>query len=69
VMALLTQLEAVKQHAQSARVIATYCRIEASQAGEYSQSLQSVAESVDKASQTIHENVQRCISALSLVVK
>lgn len=69
VMSLLTQLEAVMHHAQSARVIATYSRIEASQAGEYLQSLQAVAESVDKASQTIHENVQRCITALSFVAK
>lgn len=69
VMLLLTQLEEVLNYSQSARVIATYSRIEASQAGEYLQSLQAVAESVDKASQTIQENVQRCIMALSLVAK
>ena len=66
---LLSQLEAVMHHAQTARVIATYSRIEASQAGEYLQSLQAVAESVDKAAHTIHENVQRCIMALSLFSK
>ncbi len=62
---LLGQLEAVMHHAQTARVIATYSRIEASQAGEYLQSLQAVAESVDKAAYTIHENVQSCIMALA----
>jgi hypothetical protein len=62
---LLPQLEAVMHHAQTARVIATYSRIEASQAGEYLQSLLTVAESVDKASHTIQDNVQRCITALS----
>jgi len=66
---LLSQLEAVMHHAQTARVIATYSRIEASQAGEYLQSLQAVAESVDKAAHTIHENVQRCIMALALFSK
>jgi len=69
VMLLLTQLESVMHHAQTARVIATYSRIEASQAGEYLQSLQAVAESVDKAAQSIHGNVQRCIMALSLLNK
>jgi hypothetical protein len=66
---LLSQLEAVMNYAQTARVIATYSRIEASQAGEYLQSLQAVAESVDKAAHTIHENVQRCITALYLFSK
>lgn len=65
VNSLMGQLEAVMHHAQTARVIATYSRIEASQAGEYLQSLQAVAESVDKAAYIIHENVQRCIMALA----
>lgn len=63
---LLYQLEAVMNHAQTARVIATYSRIEASQAGEFLQSLQSVAQNVDNAAHIIHDNVQRCIMALSL---
>jgi methyl-accepting chemotaxis protein len=63
---LLGQLEAVMHHARAARVIAANSRIEASQAGEYLQSLQAVAESVDKAANTIHDNVQRCRIALSL---
>jgi methyl-accepting chemotaxis protein len=63
---LLGQLEAVMHHARAARVIAANSRIEASQAGEYLQSLQAVAESVDKAAHTIHDNVQRCRIALSL---
>lgn len=63
---LLGQLEAVMHHARAARVIAANSRIEASQAGEYLQSLQAVAESVDKAAHTIHDNVQRCRVALSL---
>ncbi|MCF7987576.1 MAG: chemotaxis protein [Methylovulum sp.] len=63
---LLDQLEAVMHHARAARVIAANSRIEASQAGEYLQSLQAVAESVDKAAHTIHDNVQRCRIALSL---
>jgi methyl-accepting chemotaxis protein len=63
---LLGQLEAVMHHARAARVIAANSRIEASQAGEYLQSLQAVAESVDKAAHTIHDNVQRCRIALSV---
>jgi methyl-accepting chemotaxis protein len=63
---LLSQLEAVMHHARAARVIAANSRIEASQAGEYLQSLQAVAESVDKAAHTIHDNVQRCRVALSI---
>ncbi len=63
---LLGQLEEVMHHARAARVIAANSRIEASQAGEYLQSLQAVAESVDKAAHTIHDNVQRCRIALSI---
>jgi methyl-accepting chemotaxis protein len=63
---LLAQLEAVMHHARAARVIAANSRIEASQAGEYLQSLQTVAESVDSAAHTIHDNVQRCRMSLSL---
>jgi methyl-accepting chemotaxis protein len=63
---LLGQLDAVMHHARAARVIAANSRIEASQAGEYLQSLQTVAESVDNAAHTIHDNVQRCRMALSL---
>ena len=66
---LLVQLEEVMHHAQTARIIATYSRIEASQADEYLQSLQAVAESVDNAAQTIHDKVQRCIMVLSLFRK
>jgi len=64
---LLDQLEEVMHPARAARVIAANSRIEASQAGEYLQSLQAVAESVDNAAQIIHDNVQRCRSALSIV--
>jgi len=64
---LLDQLEEVMHPARAARVIAANSRIEASQAGEYLQSLQAVAESVDHAAQIIHDNVQRCRSALSVV--
>jgi methyl-accepting chemotaxis protein len=63
---LLGQLETVMHHARAARVIAANSRIEASQAGEYLQNLQAVAESVDKAAHTIHDNVQRCRMALSV---
>jgi len=66
VQLLLNQLEEVMAHAQTARVIATYSRIEASQSGEYLQSLQAVAQNVDNAAHIIHDNVQRCIMALSL---
>jgi len=62
---LLNQLEEVMNNARTARIIATYSRIEASQAGEYLLSLQTVAESVDNAAQTIHDNVQRCMIELS----
>ncbi len=64
---LLEQLAEVMHPARAARVIAANSRIEASQAGEYLQSLQAVAESVDNAAQVIHDNVQRCRSALSVV--
>ncbi len=64
---LLDQLADVMHPARAARVIAANSRIEASQAGEYLQSLQAVAESVDNAAQIIHDNVQRCRSALSVV--
>ncbi len=64
---LLDQLEEVMHPARAARVIAANSRIEASQAGEYLQSLQAVAESVDNAAQVIHDNVQRCRAALSVV--
>ncbi len=62
---LLGQLEEVMHHARAARVIAANSRIEASQAGEYLQSLQAVAESVEKAAHTIHDKVQRCRIAIS----
>ena len=64
---LLEQLDEVMHPARAARVIAANSRIEASQAGEYLQSLQAVAESVDNAAQIIHDNVQKCRSALSIV--
>ncbi len=64
---LMEQLNDVMHPARAARVIAANSRIEASQAGEYLQSLQAVAESVDHAAQIINENVQRCRSALSFV--
>lgn len=65
---LLTQLVDVMHPARAARVIAANSRIEASQAGEYLQSLQAVAESVDHAAQIIHEKVHKCRSALSVIV-
>ncbi len=64
---LLEQLAGVMHPARAARVIAANSRIEASQAGEYLQSLQAVAESVDNAALVIHGNVQRCRSALSII--
>ena len=67
VVQLIDQLGEVMHPARAARVIAANSRIEASQAGEYLQSLQAVAESVDNAAQVIHDNVQRCRSALSFI--
>ena len=64
---LLEQLAEVMHPARAARVIAANSRIEASQAGEYLQSLQAVAESVDHAAQIIHVKVHRCRSALSRI--
>jgi methyl-accepting chemotaxis protein len=64
---LLEQLSGIMHPARAARVIAANSRIEASQAGEYLQSLQDVAESVDNAAQVIHEKVQRCRSALFVI--
>jgi len=68
VVELLDQLAEVMHPARAARVIAANSRIEASQAGEYLQSLQAVAESVDHAAQIIHVKVHRCRSALSLII-
>lgn len=64
---LLDRLSEVMHPARAARVIAANSRIEASQAGEYLQSLQAVAESVDNAAQIIHDKVHRCRSALSVI--
>ncbi len=64
---LQDQLGEVMHPARAARVIAANSRIEASQAGEYLQSLQAVAESVDHAAQIIHDKVQKCRSALSMI--
>jgi hypothetical protein len=64
---LLSQLADVMHPARAARVIAANSRIEASQAGEYLQSLQAVAESVDHAAQIIHDKVHKCRSALSVI--
>lgn len=64
---LLDQLAEVMHPARAARVIAANSRIEASQAGEYLQSLQAVAESVDHAAQIIHDKVQKCRSTLSVI--
>lgn len=64
---LLALLSDVMHPARAARVIAANSRIEASQAGEYMQSLQAVAESVDNAAQIIHDKVQQCRSALSQI--
>lgn len=64
---LQEQLGDIMHPARAARVIAANSRIEASQAGEYLQSLQAVAESVDNAALVIHGNVLRCRSALSII--
>lgn len=64
---LLAQLADVMHPARAARVIAANSRIEASQAGEYLQSLQAVAESVDHAAQIISDKVNKCRSALSVI--
>ncbi len=64
---LMEQLAEIMHPARAARVIAANSRIEASQAGEYLQSLQAVAESVDHAAQIINDKVHRCRSALSLI--
>lgn len=64
---LMAQLADVMHPARAARVIAANSRIEASQAGEYLQSLQAVAESVDNAAQIIHDKVHKCRSALSAI--
>ncbi len=65
---LLAKLADVMHPARAARVIAANSRIEASQAGEYLQSLQAVAESVDHAAQIIHDKVNKCRSALGLII-
>jgi len=64
---LLMQLTEIMYPARAARVIAANSRIEASQAGEYMQSLQAVAESVDHAAQVINDKVHKCRSALGLI--
>lgn len=67
VAGLLVQLADIMHPARAARVIAANSRIEASQAGEYLQSLQAVAESVDNAAQVINDKVNRCRSALTAI--
>ena len=64
---LLDQLDGIMRPARAARVIAANSRIEASQADEYLQSLQGVAESVDKAAQVIYDSVQRSQRTLSMI--
>ena len=64
---LLEKLSEIMHPARAARVIAANSRIEASQAGEYLQSLQAVAESVDHAAQIINTKVNRCRSALNMI--
>ncbi|WP_150047191.1 MULTISPECIES: chemotaxis protein [Methylomonas] len=64
---LVMQLTEIMYPARAARVIAANSRIEASQAGEYMQSLQAVAESVDNAAQVINDKVHKCRSALGLI--
>ncbi|WP_446810043.1 chemotaxis protein [Methylomonas sp. 2BW1-5-20] len=64
---LLIKLADVMHPARAARVIAANSRIEASQAGEYLQSLQAVAESVDHAAQIINDKVHKCRSALAVI--
>ena len=64
---LLIKLADVMHPARAARVIAANSRIEASQAGEYLQSLQAVAESVDNAAQIINDKVHKCRSALTAI--
>jgi len=64
---LLIKLADVMHPARAARVIAANSRIEASQAGEYLQSLQAVAESVDNAAQIINDKVHKCRSALTVI--
>jgi methyl-accepting chemotaxis protein len=64
---LLIKLADVMHPARAARVIAANSRIEASQAGEYLQSLQAVAESVDNAAQIINDKVHKCRSALTII--
>lgn len=58
--ALIVQLDEIVNYARAARVIAANSRIEASQADEYAQSLQAVAESVDYAAKVINEKAISC---------
>lgn len=64
---LLDLLADVMHPARAARVIAANSRIEAAHAGEYLQSLQAVAESVENAAQIIHDKVHKCRSALNKI--
>ncbi len=64
---LLDQLSELMHPARAARVIAANSRIEASQAGEFLQSLLTVAESVDKAAELMYTNVQRCRSSMAMM--
>ncbi len=62
---LQLQLVEIMHPARAARVIAANSRIEASQAGEYLASLQTVAESVEHAANIIHDKVQCCRNTLT----
>ncbi len=59
------QLAEIMHPARAARVIAANSRIEASQAGEYLASLQTVAETVEHAANIIHKKVRHCQNTLS----
>lgn len=60
VYALLSQLDEIMNYARAASVIASNSRIESSQAGDYAESLQAVAESVEYAAKVIHEKAVTC---------
>ncbi len=57
-------LQTISDHARAARMMSTRSRVEATIAGDYQESLESVADTVDHAAQHIRDVVMKCQSLL-----
>ncbi|MEQ8233440.1 MAG: hypothetical protein RLW61_19740 [Gammaproteobacteria bacterium] len=57
-------LQTINDHARAARMMSTRARVEATIAGDYQASLESVADTVDEAAERIREVVMKCRALL-----